>query len=125
MLGRIIYLSISLLLITAPVLACEPCNEVSNLDRTIKKTQYIILLGQKISESDFSNYGPDWIEIKVDHVLKGNIVQDKIKFAGWYGMCGYGFTDVEYGKSYLMFLTKEPEDPIYEAVDWGCAVRHL
>jgi hypothetical protein len=110
--------------------ACEPCSKIFNFEETARQA-YLIIIGKKTSEGPHTDPltgygGPDWIEIEIVRVLKGQIEKNKIKVNGWDGMCEYGFILDE--EKYVLFLEKKDgsqrgEDFQYDAVNFGCAVK--
>lgn len=105
-----------------PAQACEPCFEIWDLDQTAEGAD-LIIVGRKVSEGpstgDAPNGGPDWIQVRVEEVLKGEVDANQIQVNSWDGMCDYGI--VADSGSYVMFLAWNGE--MYGAVNIGCAVR--
>jgi len=126
------------LFLTSSVYACEPCLETLNLDETVGRAD-LIIVGQKIKdgppsgpEGDVIDYGPDWIEVKILEILKGETSEEIIKVNSWSAMCSYGIVIDD--RDYVMFLeyrsVKESsplldEDYTYNAVNYGCAEKTI
>jgi hypothetical protein len=126
----IFFFTLTLLFIFAqPAHACEPCLEVLTLEETAAVAD-LVIIGKKVKNGPNVNGGgigssPDWIEVKVIEVLKGEIEETTIKVNSWNGMCAYGIVIEDKGE-HLIFLQKvdpSTHDGIqYDAVEWGCAV---
>jgi len=109
--------------------ACEPCAKILNFEESVKEAD-LIIIGEKISEGSRSDFGegyggPDWIEVKIKQILKGEIEAERIKVNSWDAMCSYGIL-VESDKSYVMFLKRRDvthEDYRFDAVNYGCGVK--
>jgi len=119
-----------LLLSAKTACACEPCSKTLDFDETARKSN-LIIIGQKIADGPRSDFGegyggPDWIEVKITKIFKGNSSKDTIKVNSWDGMCPYGI--VVDDKPHIMFLQKRSsieENYEYDAVDYGCSVHTL
>lgn len=108
--------------------ACEPCEKVLTLEETIEQAD-LIVVGKKYGNGPLSGpenqpniYGPEWISVQVEKVLKGETNKDKIKVNSWSGMCGYGIV-IDDEERYLIFMEKG--DVRYNSVQWGCSVTKL
>jgi len=103
--------------------ACQPCLKNYSFDEAVKKAD-LIILGQKIKAwSDnpkASPNQPEWVEVAVKEVFKGELSAKQVKIHSYYGMCPYGVVLPD-DKSYLMLLEKE--DDHFRAVYQGCAVN--
>ena len=125
----ILFIISGFVFIISEIYACEPCVKALNLEESINKSD-LIIVGAKVAQgpaaSDVGPGGPEWIEVKVTRILKGNIKEDKIKVNSWDGMCPYGIIVDE--KYYAMLLAERKSsyaDYQYDAVDFGCAVKTL
>jgi hypothetical protein len=85
----------------------------------------LIIIGQKIADGpstgvDGFNGGPEWIDIRILEILKGDISEKIIRVKSWYGICAYGIV-IRDKNSYVIFLSRK--DNRYYAVNGGCAIR--
>ena len=110
--------------------ACEPCAKILNFEESVKEAD-LIIIGQKVSEGPRSDFrgegygGPDWIEVKIMQVLKGERPAERIKVNSWDAMCDYGIV-VEKDNVYVMLLKQRKvtdEDYQFDAVNFGCGVK--
>lgn len=109
------------LMATTLAQACEPCMEFLNLEDTTAAAD-LIVVGQLVREGPSTGTGPDWIDIEIIEVWKGEAPQSVIRVNSWDGMCAYGII-LQNRDSYLIFLEAEGEN--YDAVNYGCAVRSM
>ncbi len=124
--GQILFLWLSLVPASN---ACEPCAKILSFEESVREAD-LIVIGQKISEGPRSDFGegyggPDWIEVKIGQVLKGEVSVEKIKVNSWDAMCDYGIV-LEQDRSYVMLLKQRKvsdEDYQYDAVNYGCGVK--
>jgi len=105
---------------------CEPCAKYLSFEESVEEAD-LIIIGHKISEGPRSDFGegwggPEWIEVKVKLVLKGETEAEKIKVNSWDAMCGYGIT-VDNDKDYVMLLKSIEGYQQFDAVDYGCGVK--
>jgi hypothetical protein len=114
---------ILLLAYATPARACEPCYRILTLEETAAAAD-LVIIGKLAKEGpitdNFPHGGPDWIEIQVLEVLKGEPSAKKIRANSWDGMCAYGILLPDKGK-YLIFLAAG--DEYYKAVEIGCAAK--
>ena len=111
------------LMLTSSLWACTPCTDTWDFKKTAENADAIIV-GQKVSEQRSNS--PEWIDVRVTQVLKGNIQDQKIRIASWYGMCPFGI--VADDKPYAMLLVNSNKSQgrlYYDAVNYGCAVKTL
>lgn len=109
--------------------ACQPCAKILSFEESVNEAD-LIIIGQKMSEGPRSDFGegyggPDWIEVKIKQVLKGEISAAKIKVNSWDAMCPYGII-VENDKDYVMLLRQREvthEDYQFDAVNYDCGVK--
>jgi len=115
--------------LSSGVYACEKCFPTLNLEETVAESD-LIIIGQKISEGPHTDPrpdgygGPDWIEIEIEKIVKGQTKEKKIKVNSWDAMCRYGIIIDD--QKYIMFLKErnvEDETYEYDAVNYGCAVK--
>lgn len=109
------------LMVTTSARACEPCVEFLNLEDTTAAAD-LIVVGRLVREGPSTGTGPDWIEIEILEVWKGEAPQSVIRLNSWDGMCAYGIILLN-RDSYLIFL--EAKGEVYDAVNYGCAVRSM
>ena len=114
-------LFLGVLIITTSARACEPCVEFLNLEDTAAAAD-LIVVGRLVREGPSTGSGPDWIEIEILEVWKGETSQNVIRVNSWDGMCAYGIILLN-RDSYLIFL--EAKGEYYDAVNYGCAVRSM
>lgn len=129
----IIFAYFMFFVMTAVSYACEPCYPIFNFEETVKEAD-LIIIGREISEGPITipgerqQAGPDWIEVKVLQVLKGESQEEKITVNSWDGMCPVGIfiAQKDKDKDYVFFLQKRsiPDEPYqFDAVHFGCAVQ--
>ena len=114
---------VMLLIMPSRLWACEPCADIWNVEKTAQQADAVII-GQKIAEQRPDS--PEWIDVRVLRVLKGNVPDQHIRIASWYGMCSYGIVIDEH--TYVMLLVgsdKSQGRAYYDAVNYGCAVTTL
>ena len=110
------------------VAACEPCADYFNLEGTIQAAD-VIVVGEKISEGPHTDPrpeglgGPEWIEVNVQQVLKGQVQEKNIRVNSWQAMCLYGI-QLEKGM-HVIFLSNPQNSPAYDAVNYGCSLKAL
>ncbi|MFH1471975.1 MAG: hypothetical protein ABIF85_03680 [Nanoarchaeota archaeon] len=87
----------------------------------------LIIIGQKVKDGPPANIGnnmtgyPEWIDIKITRILKGDKTEQIIKANSWYDMCGYGVV-LNDDEPYVIFLTKsEKSENRYTSVNQGCS----
>ena len=114
-------LILGLLMVTHSARACEPCMESLNLEDTTAAAD-LIVIGRLVREGPSTGNGPDWIEIEILEVWKGQAPQSEIRANSWNGMCAYGIILPD-REPYLIFLESKGE--FYDAVNYGCAVRSM
>lgn len=112
---------LGLVIVSYSARACEPCFEILNLEDTTAAAD-LIVVGRLVREGPSTGTGPDWIEIAVLEVWKGEAPQTVLRVNSWDGMCAYGIILLN-RDSYLIFLEAEGES--YDAVNYGCAVRSM
>lgn len=125
LLGAVI---IFLVLGNSRIYACTPCAETFDFEATAKHAD-LIIIGEKISEGPWtgpkgSQAGPEWTDVKILDVLKGENSKGKIRVNSWDGMCDYGIVIGE-GK-YIIFLAErevDDEDYQYDTVHYSCSVK--
>lgn len=117
----------SLMPVMAFAEACMPCREVWQMNEMVEKSEVVLLA--KRSDTKAGNayeQGPDFIELEVLEVLKGNgdvDIGDTIDARSWYGICPYGVQMERYEKA-VVFLNKESSgfwlfsNPSYEAATY-------
>lgn len=111
------------LTLSSSLWACESCTHPWNFEKTVEHADAVIV-GQKVSEQRSDS--PEWIDVRVMQVLKGNIQDQKIRLASWYGMCSFGI--VVDDKPHVMLLVNSDKSQgklYYDAVNDGCAVKVL
>jgi len=114
---------ILLMVYATPARACEPCYRILTLEETAEAADLVIigkLSKDGPSTGDFPHGGPDWIEMQVLEVLKGEPIAKKIRANSWDGMCAYGILLPD-KQEYLIFLVEGEE--YYKAVEIGCAAK--
>jgi hypothetical protein len=120
--GILIALAIlSLLIVTSPARACEPCIEILNLEQTTAAAE-LIVIGRLVQEGPSTGSGPDWLEIEILELWKGELDQTQIRVNSWDGMCAYGVILFDH-EPHLIFL--ETRGEMYDTVENGCAVRSM
>jgi len=83
-----------MLIFSSEIYACEPCGNSLDFNETVRRSD-LVIIGEKFSDGPWtglrdSQAGPDWIEVKVHDVLKGESNEDAITINSWNGMCSYG-----------------------------------
>jgi hypothetical protein len=116
-----ITLLLGLMLVTTVARACEPCMEFLSLEDTTAAAD-LIVVGRLVREGPSTGNGPDWIEIEILEIWKGEASHSVIRVNSWNGMCAYGIILLD-RDSYLIFL--EAKGEYYDAVNYGCAVRSM
>ncbi len=112
----------------SPAFACVPCAETWDLSKTAKHADAIII-GKRITPKtpgeDRLESAPEYVNITVESVLKGDIEEKTIKAAAYAsGVCPYGIVTPP-GKSYVMFLGRAKDGKTYDSLNYSCAVRSL
>lgn len=106
--------------------ACEPCPKYIDLQQSIDEAK-LIVVGKRTTplqpEETRQEGGPQYIDVKVDAVLKGQAVTD-LKAVAWFDMCSYGIV-VPPDKPYIMILDKAEEETFYRPLNNGCAASAL
>jgi|GEM_PF-5357107 len=107
-------------------LACSPCVTTLNLQQSLDLSKAVIV-GTRITpqtpEEMKYESGPEWVEIRVSDVLKGDAQPGQtIKAKAWSQMCQFGIVTPP-GESYVMILRKSGE--YYDSLDFGCSVKTL
>ncbi|MGD8821561.1 MAG: hypothetical protein PVG63_00535 [Anaerolineales bacterium] len=110
-----------LLMLTDAARACEPCVEILDLEQTTTAAD-VIVIGRLVREGPSTGFGPDWLEIEILEVWKGELEQARIQVNSWDGMCAYGVILFDH-EPHLIFLEKQGD--IYDTVENGCAVRSI
>jgi len=109
--------------------ACEPCSEILNFEETAHQAD-LIILGKKVSNGPSANFedtpytDPDWIEVQILNILKGQEEKKRILVNSWDAICQYGI--IIGGGTHVIFLRKkeaENEDYEYDALKWGCSKK--
>jgi len=109
-----------LIVMTARVYACEPCAVALDFEQTVRQAD-LIIVGQKVLDGPRTDFGegyggPDWIDIEILEILKGEESKKRIKVNGWDAMCSYGIV-IDKGE-YIIFLKRRDvpdEDYQYDA----------
>ena len=126
---KIALVSMALLIIASPTLACQPCFQQLGDQQSVEQADLVIIGSLSSSGPDSCPTdncgGSDWIDIAVDEVIFGETLADTVRVNSWDGMCNYGIT-IENDKDYIILLDEEIDentDYEYDAVNMGCAVK--
>ena len=112
---------LGIILLTNSARACEPCVEILDVEQTTAAAE-LIIIGRLVREGPSTGSGPDWLEIEVLEVWKGELAQRRIQVNSWDGMCAYGVILFDH-EPHLIFLVKQGD--MYDTVEAGCAVRSM
>jgi len=122
--------TILLIFICSEIHACQPCAKTLNFKETAHQAD-LIIIGKKVFEGPWSGpevigYGPDWIEVEVIQILKGETSEKIIKVNSWDAMCTYGV--ILDDNEHVVFLKEKngqirEDDYQYDAVNFGCSVK--
>ncbi|MGE0753797.1 MAG: hypothetical protein AB7L92_01400 [Alphaproteobacteria bacterium] len=112
-------------------MACEPCREYWDTEKSAREAKWIII-GTRTSpqepaergEGPNAPGGPESIKIQVDSVLKGELGDGPVIAHAWSGMCPYGIV-IPPGKPHVIFMTSKEGDVRFHALNYGCAVSAM
>lgn len=134
---RIFALIAALLALPGAALACQPCQETWNFEKTAAQAD-LVIVGERAIIHDRENresFGPPFVNIRVEQVLKGAEDDDVITVKSWSGMCDYGIYFKE-GRR-VIFLSDASQGHTdktsgfsignvqYDSVNMGCAQKTL
>lgn len=121
----------SCIFISAAAIACQPCIERRSLEKSAKQASVIVWVRNEDRNSRGSlRSGPDFVDLTVKKIIKGDPDPDYVKVRSWYGECAYG-AQMQLGAEAILLLEEATDiysgkpNGTYKLVEDGCSEGQL
>lgn len=119
------------LVLPSAAMACDPCFNRISLSKSITRASLIVqVVNRDRNSSSNMTQGPEYVNLTVEKVLKGEPDDAVIKVHSWYGECVYG-VHLALNERAVLLLEESTDilsggfDGSYKLVEDGCSEGQL